>query len=139
MITIPCKIYSTGSLGAVKLIIKPNCDLTEHLFPFISYNTREQSQPILYRQISSFTQNYKHLLTHTSFTLNSKSDMATPIPASELHSGDETMNIPSSDYNFSGINPKFLDTPPQLFSSINFCNINSLRYTSQSAEHHLFY
>ncbi|MPC37375.1 hypothetical protein E2C01_030849 [Portunus trituberculatus] len=61
--------------------------------------------------------------------------MATSTSASEPPSGEETINVPRSDY-FIGVIPKCFDTSLNFFL-INFCNIRGLRYSFQSVEHHL--
>ncbi|MPC56606.1 hypothetical protein E2C01_050570 [Portunus trituberculatus] len=61
--------------------------------------------------------------------------MATPSPASESPSGEETRNVPRSNSSLDD-NPKYFDTSLNFFY-INFCNIHGLRSNFQYVEHHL--
>ncbi|MPC63283.1 hypothetical protein E2C01_057379 [Portunus trituberculatus] len=61
--------------------------------------------------------------------------MATPNPASEFPSGEETRNVPRSDCPLGG-DPKCLDTSLDVYF-INFCNIPGLGSNLEFLQHHL--
>ncbi len=62
--------------------------------------------------------------------------MSAQIPALKSISGEETINVPSSDSHPQGDGFRCLDTSPNFLYS-NFCNTRGLRSNFQSVQHQL--